>query len=307
MTAIPQPIINQDEALIEGFSADVFDNYETLDLEKSDQYTYDFLGVRTSIKYNKNWAKAGGRQKPKPLSSWEWISLLWAVETSTDSVTLVECGAGWGPWVGRGYVAARMKAKENISIVAVEGEPTHFEYMKEHFNDNAIPESDADAILGVVSAESGFSMFPIAPDPQTAWGLRCIKSGAKEKVTMLEETGAVPAEENPGLYTIPKRPGFYAIQRSVTLEDLIKDKKTVDYIHFDIQGSEGDVIESSLAIMNERVRCIFVGTHSHEIEAQIKTALFSQDWQLVFDKTMTKRENGRLQDGEQVWVNPRFL
>jgi len=290
MAALQQPIIDQEEAQIEGFSAEVFDNYETCELEKSDQYTYDFLGVQTNIEYHKNWAKAGGRQKPKPLTSWEWISLLWAVETSKESVTLVECGAGWGPWVGRGYVAARTRAKKNISIIAVEGEPTHFEYMKEHFEDNGIPESDADAVLGVVSAESGFSMFPIAPDPQTAWGLRSIKSNSKEKETMLAEIGAVPAEDNPGLYTIPKRPGFYAIQRSVTLEDLIKNKKTIDYIHFDIQGSEGEVIESSLAIMNDRVRCIFIGTHSHEIEAQLKT-----------------RENGSLQDGEQVWVNPRFI
>ena len=124
---------------------------------------------------------------------------------------------------------------------------------------------------------------------------------------MLAELGALPSDENPDLYAIPKRPGLYAIQKSYSLEEILRDKTIVDYIHFDIQGSEGDVIDSSVSIMNEKVRCIFIGTHSHEIEDQIKKTLSAQNWHLAFDKTMSKRENGSLQDGEQVWVNPRFL
>lgn len=307
MTSPVENVTEETITEIEGLSAAVFDNFESEVLDKTDKFTYDFLGVRTNIRYHKNWANFGGKQKPKPTTSWEWISLLWAVHTAGDSVTLVECGAGWGPWVGRGYVAARNKSKKNISIIAVEGEPTHYEYMTEHFADNNIPESHTDAILGVVSAESGISMFPLAPDPQTAWGLRSIHSDAKDEKSMIEELGAVPADDGPGLYTIPKRPGLYAIQRSVSVEDMLANKTVVDYIHFDIQGSEGDVIDSSIDVLNEKVRCIFIGTHSHPIEDQIKKALFAQNWHLVFDKTMSKRENGSLQDGEQVWINPKFL
>lgn len=306
MIAIPE-VVEPMAKTLDCLSPEIFDHYKTENMEMNDQYTYDFLGVRTDIRYHKNWANAGGIQKPMPRTSWEWISLLWAVHTAGDSVTLVECGAGWGPWVGRGYVAARTKGKKDISIIAVEGEPTHHQYMKSHFADNDIPESDSEALLGVVSPKSGISMFPIAPDPQTAWGLRNIKSEARDHEAMLAELNATPSKENPDLYTIPKRPGLYAIQKSYTLEDLIRDKETTDYIHFDIQGSEGEVIESSTDIMNKKVRCIFVGTHSHEIEDQIKNVLSAQNWHQVFDKTMSKRENGSLQDGEQVWVNPRFL
>jgi len=288
-------------------SAAVFDNYEIQPVGSSTDFSYDFLGVRTSIAYHKNWAKAGGKQKPKPKTSWEWISLLWAVESAGDSVTLVECGAGWGPWVGRGYVAARNQGKKNISVIAVEGEPTHHEYMKGHFADNSIPESDSEAVLAVVSAESGVSMFPIAPDPQTAWGLRSIKTDATEPDALLAELNAEPSDEDPNLYKLPKRPGLYAMQRSVSLNDLIKDKEVVDYIHFDIQGSEGDVIESSVDVMNAKVRSVYIGTHSHEIEDQIKKCLNAQDWLLLHDETMHHRDNGSLQDGAQVWINPRFL
>jgi len=307
MTALNKVEIDQHDLELENLSPAVFDGFKTKSVEMSDQFTYDFLGVRTSIDFNKNWAKAGGIQKPMPRSSWEWISLLWAVETAGDTVTLVECGAGWAPWVSRGYEAARAKGHKNIHIKAVEGEPTHYDYMKRQFTDNNIPDSDVDAILGVVSAESGVSMFPIAADPQTAWGLRGIPSDAKDTDTMLAELGATPDAENPNLYSLPKRPGLYAVQRSVSLEDLIKDKELVDYIHFDIQGSEGDVIENSIDVMNKKVRCIFIGTHSHEIEDQIKNALSAQDWKLITDVTMSRRENGSLQDGEQVWVNSRFL
>lgn len=307
MTALRKLETSQYQPQLESLSPTVFDKFKTKSVEMTDQFTYDFLGVRTSIDFNKNWAKAGGVQKPMPRSSWEWISLLWAVETADHSVTLVECGAGWAPWVTRGYEAARATGHKKIHIKAVEGEPTHFDYMKRQFTDNNIPDADIDAILGVVSAESGVSMFPIAADPQTAWGLRGIASNAKDTDGMLEELGAKPDTDNPNLYSLPKRPGLYAIQRSVSLEDLIEDKQLVDYIHFDIQGSEGDVIENSVEVMNKKVRCIFVGTHSHDIEDQIKAALTDQGWYLIADVTMSTRENGRLQDGEQVWVNSRFL
>ena len=306
MTALPD-VSETINTTLDSLSADVFNHFDDKEFDTTDEFTYDFLGVRTSISYHKNWAKSGGMKKPKPRTSWEWISLLWAVHTAGDSVTLLECGAGWGPWVGRGYVAARTKGKKDISIIAVEGEPTHHEYMTGHFADNNIPESDTEALLGVVSAESGLSMFPIAPDPQTAWGLRNIRTEAKDKESMLAELGALPSDEDPNLYTLPKRPGLYAIQKSYSLEELLQNKVKVDFIHFDIQGSEGDVIESSVDIMNKKVRCIFVGTHSHEIEDQIKAVLSAHDWHLVFDQKMSNRENGSLQDGEQVWVNPNFL
>lgn len=81
----------------------------------------------------------------------------------------------------------------------------------------------------------------------------------------------------------------------------------VDFIHFDIQGAEADVIEAAIADMDARVRCIAVGTHSGEIEARLRALLPGHDWLCVHDAVQKPRPNGILGDGNQVWANRRFL
>lgn len=288
-------------------SADIFRLFNSVEPDVSDEFTYDFLGVRTSTSYNSNWSNTGGVVKPKPRKSWEWISLLWAVATAGEAVTLIECGAGWGPWIARGYAAAQQRGIEKIRVIGIEGEPRRFEFLKSHMANNGVTEDEALLINGVVSPKSGIALFPNATRPEEGWGIRQLGQEGTNLEKMLDQIGAeaIAGEEN--LYTVGKRPGTFSMQRSVSLTDLIEPYEVVDFIHLDIQGSEGKVIQAAIESLNQKCRIMYVGTHSHEIEADLRKLLPDNAWTLVHDIPMSKRNDGRLKDGTQVWVNNTFM
>ena len=96
---------------LELMSNKVLDLFHDTVCSSDKAFTYDFLGVRSQLGFNANWANGGGLKKPKPKDNWEWLPLLWAVATASQSersgVVLMECGAGWGPWIVRGHAAAQ--------------------------------------------------------------------------------------------------------------------------------------------------------------------------------------------------------
>lgn len=62
----------------------VFDQFQDTPCDISMDFTYDFLGVRSQLRFNAGWATGGGLKKPKPKGNWEWLPLLWAVATARD-------------------------------------------------------------------------------------------------------------------------------------------------------------------------------------------------------------------------------
>ena len=67
------------------------------------------------------------------------------------------------------------------------------------------------------------------------------------------------------------------------LADLLPDG-VVDLIHIDVQGVEYGVIEAAIDVLDERVRAMFIGTHSRLIEGQLLDLLHSHGWQLVRER-----------------------
>jgi hypothetical protein len=61
-----------------------------------------------------------------------------------------------------------------------------------------------------------------------------------------------------------------------------------------------------MGLLNERFRLLAVGTHSHEIEDDLRDIFALNGWICHHDTEMHTREDGRLADGHQVWRNPRF-
>lgn len=60
----------------------------------------------------------------------EWIDLLEAVAAAKDRFTMLELGAGFGRWTARAAAAAKQRDL-SYSLIAVEAEPTHFDWMRE--------------------------------------------------------------------------------------------------------------------------------------------------------------------------------
>ena len=53
---------------------------------------------------------------------------------------MVELGAGWGRWLVDAWSVLKQigKTDKGLLLVGVEAEPTHFEWMKQHFADNGL-------------------------------------------------------------------------------------------------------------------------------------------------------------------------
>src|SRR5215471_15577178 len=69
----------------------------------------------------------------------EWIDILESIIAARESYTMIDLGAGFGRWAVRAHYAARQYNRElPCHLVAVEAEPTVFEWMGLHFQDNGI-------------------------------------------------------------------------------------------------------------------------------------------------------------------------
>src|SRR5436309_9982424 len=97
----------------------------------------------------------------------DWLALLEAVADSEQGFTMAAMGAGWGRWLVAGAFAARQLAKAPVQLIGVEAEPTHFQWMLQHFADNRLDTTAHELIEAAASARSGEAWFYVGrPD---AW------------------------------------------------------------------------------------------------------------------------------------------
>jgi hypothetical protein len=76
----------------------------------------------------------------------------------------------------------------------------------------------------------------------------------------------------------------------------------VDLIHFDIQGSEEEVIAGAIDAMDTQVRRIVVGTHGHDIERSLSRLMERHRWVLESARPAAFHSNLR-----RVFRKPRLL
>jgi hypothetical protein len=97
-----------------------------------------------------------------------------------------------------------------------------------------------------------------------------------------------------------------------SLSELLKKQEVWDLVHMDVQGAEGELCSSAMALLSERVRYIVIGTHSRKIEGDLLLLFFRAGWVLEHEKPMQFSyninvkllENMNSGDGTQVWRNP---
>ncbi|MGI0134103.1 MAG: hypothetical protein ACREBW_04010, partial [Candidatus Micrarchaeaceae archaeon] len=142
-------------------------------------FVVDFLGSR--IRITSLWKEARhleGQVLPVPVpadfhaEAIEWIGLLKSVRGATGEYVAMELGAGFGPWVVAGGVAARRKGIRNIRLCAVEGDPQHFQFLRQHLSDNEFDPDQHSLFQAAVGVSDGFADWPILEDSSDAWGLR---------------------------------------------------------------------------------------------------------------------------------------
>jgi FkbM family methyltransferase len=267
----------------------------------------DFSGVKTRLSYfglpsGKLDAAVGSIPFPDDgvhAEAIEYLAAIRAVRAAKNSFTAVELGAGYAPWLTFSAKAAQRIGIENISILGVEADLERHALIRSHLGDNGLPVPGASGeaaagrikskiIHGAVSDTNGTVTF--GSQNIHDWGAAPIENGGNVDFRGLK-TDAVPVN-------------------AYTIDRVISDLDTVDFMHIDIQGFEYKSIKASLDAIRKKVRFLLIATHSRKIEGELFSLLYGNGWHILHEKPCKFRlhDNDSLEaltyvDGTQVWVN----
>jgi len=215
------------------------------------------------------------------------------------SFTVVELGAGYGPWIVRAYKAFRKFSNAPVRLVAVEGDLNHYNWTLEHLRNNGISPAEYTAFHACASDKPTTLAFHQSDDPQGDYGQRIYAEfghfSASERGGVVEKSGK----------KMQKIPGL-------SLEQITEGIDRVDLLHMDIQGAEYNVVKGAMKTMKEKVARVIIGAHSEDIEKNLRNLLTASGWINKYDfgrRSKVDTEWGPIEfrDGCQAWVNPRLL
>lgn len=269
-------------------------------------YLVDYFGSKTNIDFYPHLHLSDGvLDLPIPSDGIfydyiEYLGAALAVDTADrEFFTAIELGAGIGPWIVRSALLARKVGIKRITLVGVEADKQHFEWMKQHFADNGLKSNIFSHLKihlfnSAVSEKEKFLYFPDLGENNEDWGAAA--------------SGDVIGCDYRGLQVISQR------IHAIPINELLSKYKTVDLLHIDIQGSEFGVINSGMGELDKKVRVMVIGTHSRKIEGDLIELLFKNNWKLrnekpchfIFDQNAKSLEAMTSLDGTQLWVNSRF-
>ncbi len=92
---------------------------------------------------------------------------------------------------------------------------------------------------------------------------------------------------------------------------LLRPLGRVDLIDADLQGGQADVLESSAASLDSKVRRVFVGTHNPGVEVRLRGLFQELGWISVYDFPGGSASDTRwdwimFEDGAQTWLNRKL-
>jgi FkbM family methyltransferase len=226
----------------------------------------------------------------------EWLGMLKAVRAATGSFSAIEFGAGHGPWIAASAAAARLRGINDLHLCAVEGDSGRFALLQQNVEDNNLISHDVTLIQAAVGINDGSARWPRVSDPRNRGGLRPLRDANPEDQAYLG-----------GLATDTFEVEVASASR------LLRSRPMWDFVHVDIQGTEGELCAASLDVLSERVRYVVIGTHSRKLDGEVMETFSSGGWLLEHEKPArmicapaTSLIKLTILDGTQVWRNPRF-
>jgi len=224
----------------------------------------------------------------------DWLVLLEAVIEARDEFTMVALGAGWGRWLVAAALAVEQFSQIPCRLIGVEAEPTHFQWMLQHFRDNHVDPAKHDLIEAAASGQAGHAWFYFGK-PSSWYGQSIIRDKALDKVSGKTEVD----------YNSEKARRV----RTVDLAELTGRYRKIDYLHMDVQGAEYDILAAAPGILKRKIKRVLVGTHSKEIENSLRNLFGNLGWICQYDfsiggDVVVDGVALTLGDGVQVWLNP---
>jgi len=272
--------------------------YARRDVRSSPSHVTNFLGVK--VRPNVFPALLSGQvgtveRVPLP-ANWhadiaEWGSCLRALDLSGDRFVMLELGCGWGCWMNNLGVAAKSVGKK-IHLYGIEADATHLEYARQALSDNEILHHEYVLVNGIAGKSAAVALFPKVQSG-IDWGGSAIINPTMEQLDNASHSGA--------FVSIPV----------IDIGNLLKDEPRIDLVHIDIQGAELDLLREVFSLLCEKVRYVFIGTHSKQIEAGLfEIFLTNGHWKLEMERAAIFHISDGVPvvigDGIQAWRNVRF-
>ena len=273
----------------------MIENYAKQSLVPRDEYFTNFLGMIVKPSYFDTIlrGKEGFVESVPIIGNWhacvaEWGACLRALDLAQAPFTVMELGCGWRCWLNKMAVAARNKDFD-YRLISVEGNPDHINFAKETLRGNGISSEKMELHHGIAAATNRIALFPNQKPKSSSWGLELFFSFSQQ-----QREEAVSS-------------GQYNALPMVSLQDVIGAHTTIDLLHIDIQGGEGNLLENCLNTLSEKVGYVFVGTHSRKNEKRFKKAFKNLPWKLEIERPaiLKMRITGPVlkTDGVQGWRN----
>lgn len=282
----------------------LFNSFKRYEGPGRNGFITNFLGCVTATDYV-HAAQLSGVVESLPIprnfhaDTLEWVGTLQAVRDARKTFTMIELGAGWGPWCTIGYVASEMLSLVP-SVIAVEGDPGHVRYIEQSFHDNGQDLSRCSVIHAVVGVADGQASFPTLRMASRDYGGAAIFNGKADQFSkhFLAHTS----------HNVEKLEEVACFSLATILE---KVGRPCDLVHCDIQGAEGEVLPHHISALSSSVRRLIVGTHSHEVDRKLITLFPQHGWVCEGAEATRMVTNGGtshvVHDGTQVWRNSRML
>jgi FkbM family methyltransferase len=290
----------------------LFDHFPPVESAPQAGFYIDFLGVRTRVSHMTAFKDHDGRVygPPVPLDDTvhaetiEYVGLLKSVLTARKRYTMMELGAGWGPWLISGAAAARRRGIRNIRLHGIEGDPEHFASMRVHFRDNGFDPNAHRLDNAAIGVRPGRARWPKVAVPSEDFAMRPVACSGENG----HFTGGVRDPDYRGVIC------DHIDVEMLSFASVLEREGLWDLIHIDVQGTETELCTTSIEMLNQRARWLVIGTHSRKIEGDLIDLFFRHGWFLENEKPARFNyhpgwrtlEAMTTKDGTQVWRNPRL-
>lgn len=284
----------------------IFEAFRAPNLVAEDGFIVDFLGARTRCSSLATGQRAfGGRVLDIPVpgdyhaEAIEYIGLLKSVLAARGRYAVLELGAGWGPWLVAGALAARRHGIADIRLVGVEADPQHYDFMRQHLADNGIDPDSHTLLKAAVGTEPGRARWPKIQDAANDWGSRPAKmTGDTADVRDSNYLGGLLDD--------------YIDVEIIDVADVLTRQPCWDVVHIDVQGWELSLCTRAMPLLRDRARFVILGTHSRKLDGDLYELFHRHGWvlehekptQMVYTAGAKELESMNVADGTQVWRNP---
>ena len=167
----------------------------------------------------------------------EHWSVITAVQDARHSFVMAELGAGWGRFAAISAAAARMRNLP-FQLVLVEANDVHYQFLLNTMSLNNIPPSQFMAIHGAITAKDTTVSFRRS-NPDMNYGANVLG----------------PPAHNDASFNV----------LAYSLESVFSPYFYVDFVHFDIQGSELAAILEGREVLMQRIKRVYVECHGLHI------------------------------------------